>query len=86
MPVRALTRGELDRRLVEGDRQKQIKLDKLPWNAEKIFRKGLKQFLWIIFAAWTLPDPVIRWRNQRSRTSFYHHKILYLHPKIGKHV
>jgi cytochrome c oxidase accessory protein FixG len=40
-------------RLVEGDRQKQIKLDKSPWNAEKIFRKGLKQFLWILFAAWT---------------------------------
>lgn len=40
-------------RLVEGDRQKQIKLDKAPWNAEKIARKGLKQFLWIIFAAWT---------------------------------
>ena len=40
-------------RLVEGDRQKQIKLDKSDWNAGKLFRKGLKHFLWIAFAAWT---------------------------------
>ena len=40
-------------RWIEGDRQKQIKLDKSPWNREKILRKSAKQALWIVFAAWT---------------------------------
>ena len=40
-------------RKVEGDRQQQIKLDKMPWNANKLFKKGLKHFLWIAFALWT---------------------------------
>jgi cytochrome c oxidase accessory protein FixG len=40
-------------RWVEGDRAKRMKLDKSPWNAEKIFRKSAKQFLWIVFALWT---------------------------------
>lgn len=38
---------------VEGDRIKRIKLDKSPWNANKIFKKSLKQFLWISLAIWT---------------------------------
>jgi cytochrome c oxidase accessory protein FixG len=40
-------------RWTEGDRPKRIKLDKAPWNREKILRKGSKHFLWITFAAWT---------------------------------
>jgi cytochrome c oxidase accessory protein FixG len=40
-------------RWVEGDRSKRMKLDKSPWNANKIIRKSSKQFLWIVFAAWT---------------------------------
>ncbi len=40
-------------RWVEGDRNKQMKLDKAPWSAHKIGRKALKQFLWITFALWT---------------------------------
>ena len=40
-------------RWVEGDRQKRMKLDAAPWNAEKILRKSAKQALWILFAAWT---------------------------------
>ena len=40
-------------RKVEGDRQQQIKLDKMPWNRTKLFKKGLKHSLWIIFALWT---------------------------------
>ena len=37
-------------RLVEGNRNKRIKLDKAPWTADKIWRKTLKQFLWITLA------------------------------------
>ena len=40
-------------RWTEGDRNKRIKLDAGPWNAEKIRRKGSKHFLWLVFALWT---------------------------------
>ncbi len=40
-------------RWVEGDRQKRMKLDKAPWNTEKILRKSAKHALWVLFAAWT---------------------------------
>lgn len=40
-------------RLAEGNRSKRIKLDKAPWNTDKIVRKSAKQFLWITFALWT---------------------------------
>jgi cytochrome c oxidase accessory protein FixG len=40
-------------RFAEGDRSARLKLDKAPWNARKIGRKSLKQFLWITFALWT---------------------------------
>ncbi|NVK31945.1 MAG: cytochrome c oxidase accessory protein CcoG [Gammaproteobacteria bacterium] len=40
-------------RWVEGDRAKQIRLDAMPWNGEKVFKKGLKHTLWIVFALWT---------------------------------
>ena len=38
---------------VEGDRNKRLKLDKQPWNLNKIRRRGLKILLWIILALWT---------------------------------
>jgi len=37
-------------RLIEGDRNKRIKLDKGPWNFNRIWRKSLKQILWILLA------------------------------------
>lgn len=40
-------------RLVEGDRNKRIKLAKAPWGPEKIAKKALKHFLWIVIAAGT---------------------------------
>ena len=40
-------------RLVEGSRSQQMKLSKMPWNAEKIRKRVLKQVLWISFALWT---------------------------------
>ena len=40
-------------RLVEGSRIAQMKLSKMPWNAEKIRKRGLKQLLWVSFALWT---------------------------------
>ena len=39
--------------IVEGPRNQRIKLDKAPWNAEKITKKGTKYALWIIFSVWT---------------------------------
>ncbi len=39
--------------LVEGNRNKRIKLDKSPWNANKVIRKSTKQFLWVTFSLFT---------------------------------
>jgi len=38
---------------VEGNRNKRMKLDKSPWNLNKITRKSTKHFLWITFALFT---------------------------------
>ncbi len=38
---------------IEGDRNKQIKLDKSPWTARKIRIKATKHLLWFLFAGWT---------------------------------
>lgn len=40
-------------RLVEGDRNKRMKLDAAPWNGRKILLKTTTQILWISFALWT---------------------------------
>ena len=40
-------------RLVEGDRNKRMKLDASAWNSNKILRKSAKQILWVSFALWT---------------------------------
>ncbi len=40
-------------RKVEGNRAKQIKLDKSPWNARKFLIRGSKHFLWIALSVWT---------------------------------
>ena len=38
---------------IEGDRPKQIKLDQMPWNVEKIAKKTAKHALWLGLALWT---------------------------------
>ncbi len=38
---------------VEGDRSARIRLDNSGWTFEKIWRKSLKQFLWIVVSLWT---------------------------------
>jgi cytochrome c oxidase accessory protein FixG len=40
-------------RFTEGDRNARLKLDRGPWNADKLLRKGAKQLLWVSFALWT---------------------------------
>lgn len=40
-------------RVVEGDRNERMKLDRGHWTLSKLSRKLLKQVLWISFAAWT---------------------------------
>lgn len=39
--------------LIEGDRNKRIKLDKTPMNAEKFFKKTLKHVVWMVIALLT---------------------------------
>jgi cytochrome c oxidase accessory protein FixG len=38
---------------IEGDRPRQMKLDKAPWNARKLRIKATKHILWFLFALWT---------------------------------
>jgi len=40
-------------RWCEGNRLQRMKLDRAPWRARKLVRKGGKQALWILFAAYT---------------------------------
>lgn len=40
-------------RWCEGTRQQQMKLDRAPWSAHKLLRKGGKQLLWVGFATYT---------------------------------
>ncbi|MFN3348960.1 cytochrome c oxidase accessory protein CcoG [Pseudorhodoplanes sp.] len=40
-------------RFVEGDRRQQIQTDAGPWTAQRIARKGVKHFLWLMVAWWT---------------------------------
>ena len=40
-------------RKIEGDRPRQMKLDKMPWNREKVLKKGGKHAAWILFSLWT---------------------------------
>ena len=40
-------------RKIEGDRPQQMKLDKLPWNRERVLKKGSKHLILILFSAYT---------------------------------
>jgi len=40
-------------RKIEGDRSKQMKLDKAPWTPAKFYIKGFKHIVWIVFSAYT---------------------------------
>lgn len=40
-------------RRIEGNRNSRIKLDAMPWNTKKIFKKFLKHSIWLIFSLWT---------------------------------
>lgn len=40
-------------RQIEGDRSKQMKLDKAPWKGKKVLLKSTKQFVWIAFSLFT---------------------------------
>ncbi len=40
-------------RFIEGTRQQQMKLDKMPMNAKKFFKKFSKHFIWIAFSLFT---------------------------------
>ncbi len=39
--------------LVQGDRNKRLRLEKQPWNVEKLTKKGLTVAIWTVIAFWT---------------------------------
>lgn len=38
---------------VEGDRSARVRLDTSPWGFEKVWKKTVKQSLWVVFSLWT---------------------------------
>jgi cytochrome c oxidase accessory protein FixG len=40
-------------RKIEGDRPRQMRLDRMPWNGQKVLKKGSTQLVWLLFAAYT---------------------------------
>ncbi len=48
-------------KFIQGDRVKRVRLDKQPWNKEKITKKGLTHFLWLLLALWTGLTFVLYW-------------------------
>ncbi len=40
-------------RWIEGDRNARMRLDKGPWNRNRIWRKAAKHSVWLVFALWT---------------------------------
>jgi len=50
-------------RLVQGDRVARIRLDKSPWNLNKVARKGLTHLLWLMSAFWTGLTFTLYWEN-----------------------
>ena len=40
-------------RWVEGDRREHLQRDRQPWTIERLWRSGLKHFLWLMIAWWT---------------------------------
>jgi len=38
---------------IEGDRSARLRLDGSPWTFEKVWKKTLKQFTWIVISVWT---------------------------------
>jgi cytochrome c oxidase accessory protein FixG len=40
-------------RKIDGDRMKQMKLAKMPWNSEKLLKRSAKYSAWILFSLWT---------------------------------
>lgn len=40
-------------RKIEGNRARQMKLDKMPWSTRKLSIKGSKHLVWLLFSLWT---------------------------------
>ena len=58
-------------RRVEGDRNAQLKLEKQPWNAEKIAKRGLKHLVWILISFWTAFTFILYFGNAPDVTYWF---------------
>ncbi len=58
-------------RRIEGDRNAQLKLEKQPWNAEKILKRGLKHFVWILISFWTAFTFILYFGNAPDVTYWF---------------
>ncbi len=56
---------------IQGDRVKRIRLDKQPWNKEKIAKKGLTHFFWIFLSFLTGLSFVLYWGDAFDLTAHF---------------
>jgi cytochrome c oxidase accessory protein FixG len=52
-------------RFFEGDRNARMKLDKAPWSANKVWRKGAKHFVWLLVSFATGGAFILYWHDAR---------------------
>lgn len=68
-------------RLVQGDRVARMRLDKAPWSADKLLRKGATHLLWLLAAFWTgltftlywddAPELIVDWFSGKAPFAAY---------------
>ena len=68
-------------KMIQGDRVKRIRLDKQPWNSEKILKKGSTHLIWLFLAFWTgltfilfwgyAPDLIVRFFTAQAPSVAY---------------
>lgn len=56
-------------RWVQGDRVARLRLDKQPWNVEKIRKVGLTHGLWLLLAMWTGLSFALYWGDAFELTA-----------------
>ncbi|QTR51856.1 cytochrome c oxidase accessory protein CcoG [Candidatus Thiothrix anitrata] len=58
-------------KFIQGDRVARLRLDKQPWNAEKILKKGLTHLSWLALALWTGISFALYWGDAFELTTAF---------------
>lgn len=58
-------------KFIQGDRVARLRLDKQPWNAEKLLKKGLTHLSWLMLALWTGISFALYWGDAFELTTAF---------------